>query len=430
MKVHIIDKPHNGIWGSDAVVSIAGSEAVVHIPSGCDPVRQCRKAAVRLSTLGFNEADLTGELWTDELMYAFWQGFFDARRRHKVRLPAHSGELDDLIRVMTWVRETVNLPPSELYPETLIDATEKFLLSLKGTRSVTAGSYFGDELRIHNYVGTHTVGRGSAREPGVLTVDYNPTGSSSVDLCLVAKGITFDSGGYSLKTGDYMQTMKADMAGAAVAAGALGLMILKGMNLHVRLVICAAENLVSGAAYKVDDIVRFPNDVTVEIRNTDAEGRLVLADGLLKAASCSPSLIIDCATLTGAAKVALGREYNAALSFDEKLSFGFREAAGAVHEGAWPLPLTEDHAAEIRSDVADIANSAAGEKYAGASTAAAFLSRFVPRSIPWIHLDLAASYQKSQGAEFLTGAKGVGVRSIVSFVERNMDELRKVRLSH
>lgn len=428
MKVYIIDKPHTGMWGKDAVVSFASSEAIIHIPQGADGRRICRRAAVKMASLGFTEAELTGEHWDDELQYAFWQGFFDVRHRNRLRLAPHSPELDDLLKVQAWVRDLVNLPPSELYPEKLISEIENFLFSLKGRQNLEASAYFGDELKIHNYIGTYTVGAGSAKRPGVLVMDYNPTGGSTVDLCLVGKGITFDSGGYSIKTGDYMQSMKSDMTGAATLAGALALMILKGARLHARLYVCAAENLVSGSAYKVDDIIAYPNGVSVEVRNTDAEGRLVMADGLIKSSSCNPTLIIDAATLTGAAKVALGREYNAAFSFDEELSFGFRQSAASVGERAWPLPLTKDHRDEVKSDVADIANST-GERYGGATSAAAFLSYFVGENIPWLHLDLSGSYQKTSGAEFLTGAKGHGTRGIVKFLEDNFSALKKIRLA-
>lgn len=429
MKVYIVDKAHTGIWGRDAVVSFSNTDAIIHLPAGIDPVRQCRMAAVRMNSLGFNQAELTGEQWTDELIYAFWQGFFDVRHKNRLSFGEHGRELDELIKVETWVRDLINRSPSELYPEKLISEIENFIFALKGKQNITTNAYFGDELRIHNYIGTYTVGKGSSNQPCVLMIDYNPTGSSTVDLCLVGKGITFDSGGYSIKTGDYMRSMKSDMGGAATMAGALALIILKNLNLHVKLYICAAENMISGSSYKVDDIINFPNGVSVEIRNTDAEGRLVLADGLIKSSSSAPALIIDAATLTGAAKVALGREYNAALSFDEKLSFGFRESAECVYESAWPLPLTAKHKNEIKSDVADIANSTSGEGYAGASTAAAFLSNFVRDGIPWLHVDLSGSFLKSATDEFLPGAKGHGVRSIVRFVEDRISSLQKIRLS-
>ncbi len=429
MKVYIINKAHTGIWGSDAVVSFSNSDAIIHIPEGADAVRQCRMAAVRMNSLGFNQAELIGEHWTDELIYAFWQGFFDARHRNRLSFGSHSRWLDDLIKVETWVRDLINAAPSELYPEKLISEIENFIFSLKGKQNITTNAYYGDELRIHNYIGTYTVGSGSSRQPGVLMIDYNPTGSSTVDLCLVGKGITFDSGGYSIKTGDYMRSMKSDMGGAATLAGVLALIILKELKLHVKLYVCTAENLISGSAYKVDDVINFPNGVSVEVKNTDAEGRLVMADGLIKSSASSPALIIDAATLTGAAKVALGREYNAAISFDEKLSFGFKKSAESVYESAWPLPLTVKHRNEIKSDFADIANSASGEGYAGASTAAAFLSHFVRDGSPWLHIDLSGSFLKSGTDEFLPGAKGHGVRSIVKFIEDNMTFLQKMKLS-
>ncbi len=417
MKVFVIFKQHKGIWGKDAIVSFGTSEAIVHINENADAPSICRKAAVKLSSLGFDTIELAGEGWSDELQYAFWQGYFDAQEKNHLTLTSHSSYVDDLIKIVTWVRETINLTPSELTPEGLINRSEAFLNSISGRKHLTTSAYFGNELSTHGFIGTYTVGKGSKCEPGVLVVDYNPTETTTVDLCLVGKGITFDSGGYSLKPSDYMTSMKSDMGGAATLVGALALLIAKKINLHVKLYVCAAENLVSGSAYKVDDIISYPNGVKVEVSNTDAEGRLVMADGLIKSSEFNPALIIDAATLTGAAKVALTRDYNAALSFDEKLSFGFKSAAEKVGEKAWPLPLTQEHKAGVKSSLADITNSASNERYGGATYAGAFLSYFVKDDIPWLHLDMSGSYQKNAGSEFQVGAKGHGVRSIVSFVE-------------
>ncbi|MGN1357391.1 MAG: aminopeptidase PepB [Succinivibrionaceae bacterium] len=417
MKVFVIFKQHQGIWGKDAIVSFSGAEAVVHIQDKSQASAVCRQAAVKLSSLGFNTVELSGEGWSDEMQYAFWQGFYDAREKNSLTLAPHSSDVDDLIRVIRWVRETINMTPSELSPETFITRCETFLSSIAGKSHLSFNAYFGSELATHGFMGTYTVGKGSANEPSVLEVDYNPQESTTVDLCLVGKGITFDSGGYSLKPADYMTSMKSDMGGAATLAGVLALLIASRSDLHVKLYICAAENLVSGSAYKVDDIIHYPNGVSVEVSNTDAEGRLVMADGLIKSSEHNPALIIDAATLTGAAKVALTRDYNAALSFNEELSFGFKTAAEAVGEKAWPLPLSKDHRSGVKSSLADITNSASNERYGGASYAGAFLSYFVKDDIPWLHLDMSGSYQKTGNSEFQTGAKGHGVRSIVQFIQ-------------
>ncbi len=163
----------------------------------------------------------------------------------------------------------------------------------------------GEDLREQNYAGIYTVGRGSDRAPVLLALDYNPTGNpdAPVMACLVGKGITFDSGGYSLKQSAFMDSMKSDMGGAATLTGALALAAARGLKERVKLYLCCADNMVSGNAFKLGDIIRYRNGKTVEIMNTDAEGRLVLADGLIDASEQNAPLIIDAATLTGAAKL-------------------------------------------------------------------------------------------------------------------------------
>ncbi|MBQ3975405.1 MAG: aminopeptidase, partial [Lachnospiraceae bacterium] len=270
---------------------------------------------------------------------------------------------------------------------------------------------FYDDLLENGYVGTEAVGRGSECKSCVFIAEYNPQHTDTVDVALVGKGITFDSGGYSLKSADGMLLMKSDMGGAATAVAALGLMILRGLPYHVKLVICCAENMVSGSSYKPGDHLEYPNGVTVEVLNTDAEGRLILADGLIEAQKSKPELLIDVATLTGAAKVALGRDYNAALSFDEKLSFLFKKSAEQEHERAWPLPLDRFHCNLVKGVNTDIVNSVSAEGTAGASTAAAFLSYFVNEGQQWLHIDLGASFQKCANQFYAPGAKGHGFRS-------------------
>ncbi len=281
----------------------------------------------------------------------------------------------------------------------------------------------GSELLDEGFAGIHAVGRGSEHQPVLLELDYNPTGSddAQVAACLVGKGITFDSGGYSLKSADGMTVMRTDMGGAATVTGALALAILRGLNQRVRLYLCCAENLVSSNAYKLGDIITYKNGLTVEVLNTDAEGRLVLADGLLAAAETGAPLIIDAATLTGAAKVAVGRDYNAVFSLDPELSHQLLDAAAVEHELAWPLPLAPWHSEQLSSSFADMANVHSGEGMAGASTAAAFLSRFVPEGVRWLHMDLAGSYQKSGNELWGVGAKGHGVRTLARALQNLCD---------
>jgi PepB aminopeptidase len=231
----------------------------------------------------------------------------------------------------------------------------------------------------------------------------------------VGKGITFDSGGYSIKPSEGMLTMKCDMGGAATVTAGLAIAIQRGIDKRIKLFLCCAENLISGHAYKLGDILTYKNGTTVEIVNTDAEGRLVLADGLMAAGETGAPLIIDAATLTGAALVAVGQEYNALFGLDKALVSEVQQFAEEEFEAAWPLPLEKWHQNNCPSPYADTANSRAqkGGGYGGASNAAGFLSRFVPNEGQgWVHIDLAASFQNSAGSLWAAGATTLGMRTV------------------
>jgi len=297
----------------------------------------------------------------------------------------------------------------------------QWLESLGGDK-VTVSTIVGEALKEAGWTGIYNVGRGSERPPVLLELDYNPTGKEDapVDAVLVGKGITFDSGGYSIKSSEGMLDMKCDMGGAATVTGALGLAISQGLNKRVKLLLCCAENLISGHAYKLGDVLTYKNGLTVEIVNTDAEGRLVLADGLIRATETGAPLIINAATLTGAATVALGNEYHAVFSMDEKARAAMLDAGKAENEGFWPLPIEKFHQDKCPSAFADTANSRAqkGGGAGGASNAAGFLSRFVnEEGTGWVHLDLAAAYHGSATAEMPAGATGIGIRSIARMLQ-------------
>lgn len=209
-----------------------------------------------------------------------------------------------------------------------------------------------------------------------------------------------------------MESMRADMGGAALVSGALALAIARGVQHRIKLYLCCADNLVSGNAFKLGDIIHYRNGKTVEVDNTDAEGRLVLADGLICADNDKPHYIIDCATLTGAAKIAVGNDYQSLLSFDDSFANRLIESATTEHEAFWRLPLAEFHRSQFPSSFADMANSGLPNT-AGASTAAAFLSHFIKNyKQNWLHIDCSATFRKSATSLWATGATGVGVRAI------------------
>ncbi len=263
------------------------------------------------------------------------------------------------------------------------------------------------------------VGQGSAHPPRMVVLEHRPGGArkrGSPPVCVIGKGVTFDSGGISIKPAQGMDEMKHDMSGAAAVVGALRACALMRLPMHVIGVIGAAENMPSGTAYRPGDIVTSMSGKTIEVLNTDAEGRVVLADALHYARSnFEPRAMIDLATLTGACVVALGKWATGLFGNHEKLVEIVRKAGDATGEKAWPMPLWEDHRKAVRSEVAQLKNAAGRD--AGSSTAAAFLAAFV-EDTPWVHLDIAGTGWTTKPAAYQPrGATGVGVRLVVEALQ-------------
>lgn len=422
MKVMLADHPADAQWGDKALISFNQSGTAIHlVGSEAECLRLIQRAGRRLDGQGIKQIALVGSDWNLERRYAFYQGFYNPRAGQSLYLgdmaAAEQRQLDALLEVTRWVRQLTNATPEELYPQTLAEQAATFI-GQQAPEAISFEIISGEALKDQGHIGIYQVGRGSARAPALLVLDYNPSGdpSAPVAACLVGKGITFDSGGYSLKDSDNMLPMKSDMGGAAMVSGALALAIRQGLKARVKLFLCCAENLVSGDAFKLGDIFTYRNGVSVEILNTDAEGRLVLADGLLCAAETGTRHILDAATLTGAAKVALGRDYHAVLSLDEMRSLQLCRWASEENEKSWPLPLESWHLGQLTSNFAELGNVASAEGTAGATTAAAFLSRFVPSGLDWVHMDLSASYQKNGNELWAAGGKGHGVRTIARWL--------------
>lgn len=425
MKILLSSEAAPAVWGESAPVSFDGSTATIHVQKA--PLPAIQRAARKLDGMGVGSVALAGDGWDTDACFAFWQGYFNPKKQQaaapekqqSIEFPALAeaaqAELDARIKAAAWVRWVTNCPAEQIYPQTLCESAAELLHGL-APEAVSSKVLLGDELLAESFVGIHTVGRGSVRAPAMLQLDYNPTGDANapVAVSLVGKGITFDSGGYSIKPSVGMVHMKSDMGGAAMVTGGLALAIQRGLDKRVKLFLCCAENMVSSNAFKLGDILNYRNGVTVEVKNTDAEGRLVLADGLIAAAEDEPGMIVDAATLTGAAKMAVGRDYNSLMTFSDDLAGKVLAAAGAEDEKLWRLPLEALHLGQIGSPFADIANIGA-EGTAGASTAAAFLAKFVPetqRESAWLHLDLSGSYQPGATDLWAAGAKGHGVRTI------------------
>lgn len=387
-----------------------------------DPAGTVQRMARKIALMGFSDLVLSGEEWNLALCWAFWQGYRDPKQRKNITfptLPEHDQiELDRRLHSINWVRDTINLPAEQLSPEQLARTTVDLFNAITPDR-FNYEIIKGEKLAELGYHGLYTVGRGSTREPVLLTLDYNPINDEQhpVDICLVGKGITFDTGGYSLKPSSAMDSMKSDMGGAATLAGALSLAASRGLNKRVKLILCCADNMVSGNAFRLGDIIEYRNGKSVEVMNTDAEGRLVLADGLIDASRCKPKLIIDAATLTGAAKMALGNDYHALFSFDDSLATEILAVADQQDEPFWRLPLAPCHRKQLPSNFAELSNIAAGAHTAGASTAAGFLSHFVEQyRLGWLHIDCSATYRKNAVEQWSAGATGLGVLTLAALL--------------
>ncbi|MCG6399303.1 aminopeptidase PepB [Vibrio fluvialis] len=417
MSVFISQDSAQPQWGEKALISFSEQGAMIHLEQSHD-LGVIQRAARKLDNQGLRSLLLDGEGWTLEAIWAFYQGYRDPKKLNtlewKALDQAQQDELEARIKATDWTRDIINKSAEEVAPRQLATMAAEFIKSL-APEHVSYRIVKDKDLLTEGWEGIFAVGRGSERTSAMLQLDYNPTGDENAPVyaCLVGKGITFDSGGYSLKPSNFMAAMKADMGGSGMITGALGLAIMRGLKKRVKLILCCAENMVSGRALKLGDVITYKNGKTVEIMNTDAEGRLVLADGLIYASEQNPELIIDCATLTGAAKNALGNDFHALLSFDDALSHDAMTAAKEEHEGLWPLPLVDFHREMLPSSFADLSNISSGDYSPGASTAAAFLSYFVNNyKKGWLHFDCAGTYRKSPSDKWAAGATGMGVKTV------------------
>lgn len=432
MKITLCTQPASESWGKNAVISFTGDNAVIHIKAENDRT-SVQKAARKLRAQNIKDVELSGELWNVENCWAFYQGFYTAKQDFSVEFPELAEDTDELlarIQCGDFVREIINLPAEVITPETLALRAAQFISqqteSALGDKSaVSFHIVSGEELRERGYSGIWTVGKGSQNAPALLQLDFNPTGNPNAPVLasLVGKGITFDSGGYSIKPSNAMDSMRSDMGGAALVTGALGLAIARGLNQRVKLYLCCAENMVSSRAFRLGDIITYRNGKTAEVLNTDAEGRLVLADGLIDADQDQAKLIIDCATLTGAAKVAVGNDYHCLLSMDNGLADELLQSAGEEQEAFWRLPFEDFHRAQISSSFAEISNTGSAAVSAGASTATAFLSHFVHNyQQNWLHIDCSATFRKSPGDLWAAGATGIGVQTLANLLIKKAGE--------
>jgi leucyl aminopeptidase len=313
------------------------------------------------------------------------------------------------VTAIGWARDLINTPANELGPAELAQAASSLAEEFGGQFH----ECLGEELRRH-YPLVHAVGQGSSRPPRLIDCRWPRAGAPR--LTLVGKGVCFDSGGLDLKPSAGMLLMKKDMGGAACVLGLARLLLAMKVPVQLRVLIPAVENSVGGAAYRPGDVWVSRKGLTVEIGNTDAEGRLVLADALADADSERPDLLIDLATLTGAARTALGPDLPALFASRAALAAEAQEAGDSVADPLWPMPLWSGYEEELSSKVADLNNVSTGA-FAGAIIAALFLKRFVTASPDWLHVDLYAWNPKDRPGR-PQGADTQGLRALYALIRR------------
>ena len=308
------------------------------------------------------------------------------------------------------VRDLVTMPPNFLNPASFVEQVTQMA---QGS-SIEIEVYDEKRVAAEGLGGINAVGQGSLNPPRLMILRYQPA-QPTRHVALVGKGITFDSGGLSLKAPNAMVGMKYDMTGAAVMAASTLAASALGGSIAITAYLCLAENMPSGSASRPNDVITIKGGKTVEILNTDAEGRLVMADGLSLASALNPDLIIDIATLTGAARIALGERYAGLMGTPEGVT-EIEGAAATTGERVWAMPLPSELRALLSSDVADIANAKPGEVLGGMLLAGVFLREFVGEGIPWAHLDIAGPANNSSSAFGFTpkGASGALTRTILS----------------
>ena len=313
----------------------------------------------------------------------------------------------------SFARDLINTPANDLGPAELAAAATD-LAAHFGARSTVI---VGDELKAHDFHLIHGVGAGSPRPPRLIDLRWGDSGARKVTL--VGKGVCFDTGGLDLKPSAGMLLMKKDMGGAACTLGLAQMLMQLDAPVQLRVLIPAVENSIDGNAYRPGDVLRSRKGLSVEIGNTDAEGRLVLADALAEADTERPALLIDMATLTGAARVALGPELPAAFSTDENLLATLRIRGEEEADPIWPLPLWPGYDDELTSKIADLGNVSAAP-FAGSIIGALFLKRFVTATPSWLHLDLYAWNAKDRPGRPV-GAEAQCVRALYRLIRSHVD---------
>lgn len=362
-------------------------------------------------------ASAVGDSTRTALAWALGQYQYDRYLPASARAPrrllwpdgADRARVLDHVAADTLTRDLINTPAEDMGP----DALEAAARALAGEHAADLAVTTGDDLLAAGFPAIHAVGRASEIPPRLLDMTWGDPGHPR--LTLVGKGVCFDSGGLDLKPAAGMRLMKKDMGGAAHALGLASLVMAGRMPVRLRVLVPAVENSVSGNAYRPGDVVATRAGLTVEIGNTDAEGRMVLCDALTLACEESPDLVIDMATLTGAARVALGPDLPALFARPVNLGRAVERCGAAQEDPLWSMPLWAPYAADLKSPVADL-NNIAGNPFAGAIYGGLFLSRFVPDDVDWMHVDVF-SWNPRNRAGRPEGGAAQGLRAFAAFLQ-------------
>lgn len=370
--------------------------------------------AAEISTYSYDEHKSDIEARSVAIEDVQFVGAFNASEKKAFEKGVAQGEI--VAHGVNLTRHLGNTPPTVMTPTYLGNAARDLAKKNKALKVNVLSKVEIEKLGMGCLLG---VARGSEHEPKFIIVEYWGADKKQKPTVLVGKGITFDSGGLSLKPGNWMADMKYDMLGGAAVLGVLKVASELKLKKNIVGLIPAAENMPSGTAFRPDDILIAMNGKTVEIKNTDAEGRLILADALCYAKRYDPAEVIDLATLTGACMAALGVERSGIFTPDDKLCEKLIEAGNSTGEQLWRLPLGEEYSEAMKSEIADIKNlgGVGGDPFGGASTAAAFLQFFV--EYKWAHIDLASAIFMGKAKAWLhPGANGFGVETLIAYLSR------------
>lgn len=391
----LIDKAYVGTGSGSQELALAN--AALQLPANCYQV----------------QGALTKEA---ALHWALAQYRFQAYKKSETKprlLVVQPDDLNDitaLVQAQFLVRDLVNRPTSDMGPQHMAEVVEQ----LAKTHGASFKQWVGNELLQENFPAIHAVGRASASEPRLLSLTWG--NEQHPRIALVGKGVCFDTGGLDLKSASGMRLMKKDMGGAAHVIGLAQWIMTTGLPVRLQVLIPAVENSVGPDAFRPGDVLTMRNGLTVEVHNTDAEGRLVLADALVKACEEQPELLIDFATLTGAARVSVGTDIAALFTNNDQLAADITDASHKATDPVWRMPLFPAYEEFLRSSIADIANTS-DYPYAGAITAALFLQRFVSKSTSWMHLDIMAWNMGSKPGK-PEGGEALGLRAVAEYLLR------------